>query len=133
MGTMLSNGPIPSTSPSAPDTQLTPTPAGPVPTPYPAARLGPTVIGTNTKFFYIAFPFMTQMAIGTPTVTSPFPPVMGGAPLGPNQAIKGATKHFIMGQMLLRVFDPVRNNSLAGNSVAPVSTPSQCTASSLCP
>lgn len=134
MGTALSNGPIPSVSPSFPDTQIVPPPPPPPrPQPFPASRVGPTVIPSQFKYFYIAFPFMTQMSTGPTTATSPFPPVLNGVPVSPNQGAKGSTKIFVLGQLALRIFDPVRNNGIAGNSVAPVSTPSQCTKIDLTP
>ncbi len=127
MAMMMAPGPIPSASPSFPDMTVPP------PTPGPAARVGPTTIPTQPKYFYIVFPFFTQPSTGPTTAAVPKPAVLGGAPMGPNQGLKGAVKHFVLGQMLLRMIDPVRNNSVAGNSLAPVSTPPQVTALSLSP
>ena len=130
MGNVISSGPIPPLSPSAPDVVISPVGA---PVPAAAVKIGTIAITVNNiKYFYICFAYHTNMTVTPTVVAAPLPPALGGAPMGPSMPKLGAIKHIVMGQLLKRMQDINGNNGPFMNSFGP-DTPSQCTAWSLSP
>ena len=97
-----------------PDVCLTPTPAGPVPIPYPNIGLGPTALGFNPKVLYMCAPAHT-MATTVPLTNGDNAGVsMGvasGTVMGPDRHLTAAFTVLLTGMPATRLTSVALQNS----------------------
>ncbi|WP_210207881.1 DUF4150 domain-containing protein [Bosea caraganae] len=111
-----------------PDVCLVPTPAGPIPTPFPNIALTPTAIPNQVKVLAMCMPTHNVMTV-TPLSNGDNPGVaMGvasGMVMGPATAAMGSTNVLIGGPPVAKLAMPAKQNGLSPNTVGMTIAPSQ--------
>ena len=109
-----------------PDVCQVPTPAGPVPTPFPNIGMPPMATGTTTKLLVSGVPALTKgskIPLTNGDQAGAQGGVVSGKIMGEVEFIMGSMKVKLQGQFAVRLSDPTKQN--AGNAVGNVLAPSQ--------
>lgn len=120
-----SQGPLPGMNLSFPDVCLTPTPAGPVPTPYPNIGLNSTAIPNVFNQFIQAMPIhnlMTKEPVSTGGVG---PGIASGMVCGPVTHLLGSFKVFASVMPVVTMMHPTMHDGMSPNSIGSALVPSQ--------
>lgn len=125
---MNGNGPMPGMHFGFPDVCLVPTPAGPIPTPFPNIALTPTSIPSQVKVLVMCMPASNLMTI-TPISNGDNPGVaMGvasGLVMGPGSAMMGSSNVLVVGPPASKLAMPTKQNGISPNTVGATIAPSQ--------
>jgi len=112
-----------------PDVCKTPTPAGPVPIPYPNISQPMLAVNTTIKVFITAMPVVTlksQIPISNGDEAGSLGGVVSGVFIGPTTFSKGSTKVFLEGMPCVHLTSMTRQNGMSPNNPAgAVIAPSQ--------
>ena len=114
---------------AVPDVCKTPSPAGPVPIPYPNTAQPMLAVNTSLKVFVLGMPAVTMLST-IPVSEGDEPGVAGGVASGvfkgPASFSKGSTKVFVQGAPWVHLGAMTRQNGVAPNNPAgAVVAPSQ--------
>lgn len=122
------NGPMPGMHFAFPDVCMVPTPAGPIPTPFPNIALTPTAIPSQVKVLAMCMPVHNLMTI-TPLSNGDNAGVAlgvaSGMVMGPGSAMMGSTNVLVGGPPVAKLTMPTKQNGLSPNAVGMTVTPSQ--------
>jgi hypothetical protein len=112
-----------------PDVCQTPSPAGPVPTPYPNTAMANTAVPSQTKVLILAMPAHNMgttvpMSNGDNAGVALNP--VSGMVMGPCRHLKGSVKTLFGGMPVTKMLDPTGQNGMSpgafGASLAPSQT-----------
>lgn len=128
------NGPLLGMNFAFPDVCMVPTPAGPIPLPFPNMALTPMSIPSQVKVLVMCMPTSNLMTI-TPLSNGDNPGVaMGvasGLVMGPGSAMMGSTNLLIGGPPATKLSMPSKQNGISPNAVGATIAPSQIRVMSL--
>ncbi len=111
-----------------PDVCNTPTPAGPVPIPYPNIALTSTSVPTVLNQFIQAMPIhnlMTTAYISNGDNTGVIGGVVSAMVMGPERHIIGSFKVFASAMPSVKMLSPTQQNGATGNIIGLTISPSQ--------
>ncbi|MGF1605836.1 MAG: DUF4150 domain-containing protein [Rhodothalassiaceae bacterium] len=121
-------GPAPATSMAFPDVCKTPTPAGPIPIPYPNVAMASTAVPSQVKVFVQATPahnMMTQVPMSNGDNAGVAMGLVSQLVMGPCRHMKGSFTTMIGGAPATRMLDTTGQNGMAPNAVGTTLSPSQ--------
>lgn len=111
-----------------PDVCMVPTPAGPIPTPFPNIAISAMAIPSQFKVLVMCMPAHNIMTV-TPISNGDNPGVaMGvasGMVMGPHTAMMGSTNVLIGGPPATKMAMPTKQNGMSPNTVGLTISPSQ--------
>lgn len=125
---MNANGPMPGLNFAFPDVCNVPTPAGPIPTPFPNMALTPTAIPSQFKVLTMCMP-AANLATVIPMSNGDNPGVAlgvaSGMVMGPSVAMMGSANVLIVGPPAAKMTMPAKQNGIGPNAVGATIAPSQ--------
>ncbi|MEM7358193.1 MAG: DUF4150 domain-containing protein [Pseudomonadota bacterium] len=125
---MFTNSFFPAIHFAFPDVCNTPTPAGPVPIPYPNIALTSTSVPTVLNQLIQAMPIhnlMTSAVVSNGDNAGVAGGVASGMFMGPERHLLGSFKVFATAMPVVKMLSPTEQNGPAGNMVGVTITPSQ--------
>ncbi|WP_131858198.1 DUF4150 domain-containing protein [Bosea sp. BK604] len=127
---MNANGPMPCMNFAFPDVCLVPTPAGPIPTPFPNIALMPTAIPSQFKVLTMCMPasnLMTTVPISNGDNPGVAMGVASGMVMGPSSAMMGSTNVMVGGPPAAKMTMPAKQNGISPNTIGMTISPAQIT------
>jgi len=113
-----------------PDVCLVPTPAGPIPTPFPNIALMPTAIPSQFKVLTMCMPasnLMTTVPISNGDNPGVAMGVASGMVMGPSSAMMGSTNVMVGGPPAAKMTMPAKQNGISPNTIGMTISPAQIT------